>query len=124
MTLNVTFERIKRVINVDFDENAQSFNAYMGEVIDKTRKPVIEPLTITQNGEYIPRENVDGFNPVIVDVIGGNVEEYKGAYEVTPATTAQVLETARKVMRDDLTIKEIPYAEVSNAAGGNTISIG
>lgn len=111
-------------LSVEFEEIKQSFDADFGEVIDNTRKPIIEPLTVTENGEYHVNANADGFNPVIVDVIGGNVAEYKGNYEVTPAITAQVLETARKVMRDDVTVKEIPYAEVTNPAGGTTIIIG
>lgn len=32
------------------------------------KEPVLEPLNVTVNGEYIPPQNVDGFNSVIVNV--------------------------------------------------------
>ena len=49
---------------------------------------------------------------------------YDGSYIVTPKVTPQVLSTAEKKMADDLTVKEIPYYEVSNQANGKTIIIG
>lgn len=112
------------ILNVEFEENAKVIEANFGTLIDKTRKPIIEPLTITENGEYYVSENADGFNPVKVDVIGGDTEEYKGAYEVTPKLEAQTLPTAFKVMRNDVEIKEIPITKVSNTSGGNTVIIG
>lgn len=33
-----------------------------------SREPVIEPLSVNENGVYIPEEGVDGFNQVTVDV--------------------------------------------------------
>lgn len=48
--------------------------------------------------------------PVVTD-------PYNGPYEVTPMTIAQVLETELKNMRDDVTVKEIPYAETHNEHG-------
>lgn len=50
---------------------------------------------------------------------------YDGAYTVIPsATDAQTLETAKTYLDADVKIEKIPYAEVSNAAGGTTITIG
>lgn len=54
----------------------------------------------------------------------GNVESYTGSYEVTPRVSAQMLETANKLMQKDVAIRAIPYYDVSNTAGGNTIFIG
>ena len=52
-------------------------------------------------------------------------EQYKGDYDITPCRGAdQVLKTNNKVMLDDVTIKEIPYSQVSNLAGGTTCYIG
>jgi hypothetical protein len=124
MILNIEFKESNQHINVDFEENGKVIEANFGTVIDKTRKPVIKPITITENGEYYVDENTDGFNPVKVDVISGDVEEYKGAYEVTPKLEAQTLETAFKVMRSDVEVKEIPITRVSNTSGGNTVIIG
>ena len=55
-------------------------------------------------------------------VIGG--EQYEGSYDVTPKPTPQELETAKKVMADNVRVEAIPYYAVSNPAGGITIPIG
>ena len=47
---------------------------------------------------------------------------FDGPYEVTPAVYEQSLPTAHKMMRDDVTVFEIPYAEVSNVYG-TTVTI-
>ena len=57
-------------------------------------------------------------------VFVGDAERYEGEYEVTPAVEKQTLQTAKKIMKEDITVKEIPYAEVSNPAGGTTVIIG
>lgn len=54
---------------------------------------------------------------------GGTLPYYDGDYNVVPKVTNQVLETKNKSMRDDVTIEEIPYAEVSNPQGGVTATI-
>lgn len=51
-------------------------------------------------------------------------EKYEGTYIVIPQSKEQVLPTSNKYLIDDVTIKEIPYYEVSNDAGGKTITIG
>ena len=55
---------------------------------------------------------------------GTHIEHYQGPYEATPKTTAQVLETNKKFMDNDVTIKKIPFYEVGNNHGGTTITIG
>lgn len=53
-----------------------------------------------------------------------DAEVYSGSYEVTPkAYSPVVLETSNKLMKKDLTVREIPYFSVSNPAGGNTVYI-
>ena len=49
---------------------------------------------------------------------------YDGDYFVTPAATAQTLRTAQKKMIEDMVIKAIPYAEVTNTSNGKTVTIG
>lgn len=49
---------------------------------------------------------------------------FDGSYIVTPTANGTKLATSQKRMREDLTIKPIPFFEVSNDAGGNTIYIG
>ena len=51
-------------------------------------------------------------------------EIYDGEYVVIPKVTEQSLPTAEKFMEDDVTIKSIPYFNVSNTAGGSSVYIG
>lgn len=54
-----------------------------------------------------------------------NAEEYSGEYIITPLAFEQTtLETTGKLMRDDVTVLEIPYYRSSNPHGGDTIFIG
>ena len=55
---------------------------------------------------------------------GSAMERYPGPYDVTPTVDGQTLPTAKRRMTDDLSINPIPYAAVSNPAGGRTVTIG
>lgn len=59
-----------------------------------------------------------------VQIIGGGGDPYEGEYEITPKVNKQTIATRGKVMSDDVTILAIPYAEVANATGGQTVTIG
>lgn len=81
--------------------------------------PTAESLTLT----VLP--------PPLIDIaIGcGGVHEsadyYDGEYVVTPLAWEQtVLNTDGLLMRDDVTVLEIPYYRSSNPHGGDTIFIG
>ena len=52
------------------------------------------------------------------------VEYYKGNYTVTPKVEKQELETRQKFLTENVKIKEIPFFEVSNIEGGQTVFIG
>ena len=66
------------------------------------------------------------FNNVqtVVERIAVDVENYEGSYVVTPKVEAQVIPTANKFLSNDMTVKSIPYYEVSNTSGGSTVFIG
>lgn len=49
-------------------------------------------------------------------------DPYEGPYVVVPKTVDQILATNDKTMTDDVTVKEIPYAEVGNTYG-TTVTI-
>jgi hypothetical protein len=49
---------------------------------------------------------------------------FDGPYEVTPRFYEQKLETKEKLMIDDVTVEVIPAHEVTNPAGGLTVTIG
>lgn len=59
-----------------------------------------------------------------VQIIGGGGDPYEGEYDITPKKNKQTMATRGKVMSDDVTILAIPYAEVTNATGGQTVTIG
>lgn len=52
-----------------------------------------------------------------------DADPYTGSYEVTPKVDAQTLPTAQKLMTEDLTVKAIPFFDVSNNSGGRTVYI-
>jgi hypothetical protein len=56
---------------------------------------------------------------------GGSFPKYEGDYEVTPSLSEEIkLETAKKLMTDDVTVHKVPRYDVTNEAGGTTIYIG
>lgn len=65
---------------------------------------------------------------IVEGTIGHRVKEpldYSGAYEVTSMIDIeQTLETAKRYLDQNIKVKAIPYAEVSNLSGGRTVTIG
>ncbi len=57
----------------------------------------------------------------LTEYVGG--KPYTGEYTVTPKVEAQAMATKGKVMLDDVTVKAIPFFEVNNTSGGNTVFI-
>lgn len=54
----------------------------------------------------------------------GDYAKYTGEYEVTPRMNEEtVLDTAHKVLGDNVTVKKVPRYDVSNDAGGTTVYI-
>lgn len=61
----------------------------------------------------------------VVDRPKGDYQKYTGEYEVTPSLSEDItLDTAHKVMTDDVTVRKVPQYEIINDAGGNTLIIG
>lgn len=55
---------------------------------------------------------------------GGGWEVYTGDYEVTPdAHNEQVLETASKILRENITVHKVPFEQNHNPSGGMTAYI-
>jgi hypothetical protein len=64
-----------------------------------------------------------GFNNIQIVAERNVADLYAGSYEVTPEVDAQTLSTAKKLMTEDLTVKAIPFFDVSNNSGGRTVYI-
>lgn len=54
---------------------------------------------------------------------GGDYEFYEGSYNLIPKVSEQSIETKDKVMKNNVTVAEIPFHEVSNETG-TTVVIG
>lgn len=50
-------------------------------------------------------------------VVDHDYDPYRGDYTVIPKREDQTLATKGKNMEDDVTVTEVPYAEVSNESG-------
>ena len=71
----------------------------------------------------IPQEPVTVQLDAVTRTSSGDAQVYDGPYEAIPKVTAQTLPTAKKLMLEDVSVRAIPYFNVSNPAGGNTIYI-
>lgn len=52
-----------------------------------------------------------------IQIVNPSYDPYEGPYVVIPKRRDQVLATKDKDMTDDVTVKEIPWTEVSNPTG-------
>lgn len=79
-------------------------------------------------GSVIKKQNISGsifLKQTIKGVIGlpYSLNRYAGKYEVIPTIEGEKLETANKMLLDDVTIHPIPYQDVDNPQGGRTVTI-
>lgn len=79
-----------------------------------------EPLEVELSDEVLSVDIVGE----ITEVISSDIEHYKGDYVVTPKVSEQSFPTANKLMDGDVTVKAIPYYEVTNTSNGQTVIIG
>lgn len=70
------------------------------------------------------KEGNQGFATRFGEVLQIESPPYEGEYTVTPKIVSQTMETANKRMTEDVTVKAIPYYEVSNEHNGKTVIIG
>ena len=71
----------------------------------------------------IPQDPVTVQVDAVIRTSPADVQVYDGPYEAIPKVEGQTLQTAQKFMREDVSVRAIPYFDVSNPAGGNTIYI-
>lgn len=75
------------------------------------------PVVFSETGESIAAD----FGEIQSVNIGAEV--YEGDYVVTPKVDGQTIPTKGKVLIKDMTVKAIPYFDVSNTSGGSTVYI-
>ena len=71
----------------------------------------------------IPQETITVHVDTVTRTASNDVPVYDGPYEAIPKVEAQTLPTAKKMMTDDVTVHGVPFYEVSNDQGGNTVYI-
>lgn len=71
----------------------------------------------------IPQEPITVQVDAVTGTSANDVPVYDGPYEAIPKVEAQTLPTAKKLMTDDVTVHGVPFYEVSNDQGGNTVYI-
>ena len=71
----------------------------------------------------IPQETITVHVDTVTGTSSNDVPVYDGPYEAIPKVEAQTLPTAKKLMTDDVTVHGVPFYEVSNDQGGNTVYI-
>ena len=59
----------------------------------------------------------------VVEIVKSDANPYTGDYTVTPTVEGSTMPTKDKYMTKDVTIRPIPYYNVSNTAGGSTVYI-
>ena len=75
------------------------------------------------DGDLSSIESLDGEFGTYQKVYEADV--YEGEYEVTPMiATEQILETAQKMLSQNVTVKKIPIFITMNPQGGETVYIG
>lgn len=87
-------------------------------LVDKMTSTVIAKLTTTN------KTMIGAINELNSKQQNKDVDYYDGDYTVTPKVEKQELATRQKFLTEDVKIKEIPFFEVSNNEGGQTVFIG
>lgn len=72
--------------------------------------------------DFIIDEEEENLDFVIDEYTTVSPDTYEGSYDIIPRVNAQQLETANKLMRENVTVWGIPYEEVSNLYG-TTVTI-
>ena len=96
------------------------FNAVFGD-----SQQLIATMDELEENFYAVFGDEETFTAEFTETIGCHEVTYGGATIVIPkAFEIQTLETADKVVLDDIKVLEIPYTEVSNLSDGLTVIIG
>ena len=105
------------ILDADGKANKRTFmNKVWNYVVDKMTSAVVSKLTTTN------KTMIGAINEL--NSKQQNVDYYDGDYTVTPKVEKQELATRQKLLTEDVKIKEIPFFEVSNNEGGQTVFIG
>lgn len=110
---------------------ANSYLTLSGKIFsdDFVLSGIVNP-SIALTGHLSPKANVLSGVLNSRDKLVGNLAlptgytYFNGPYEVTPKINSQTIETKDKLMAKNISVKSIPYYEVTNSYNGLTIIIG
>lgn len=120
-TTKETLKDNDELIILDADGKANKrtlMNKVWNYVVDKMTSAVVSKLTTTN------KTMIGAINELNSKQQNKDVDYYDGDYTVTPKVEKQELATRQKFLTEDVKIKEIPFFEVSNNEGGQTVFIG
>lgn len=100
------------IIKVKFSELTKSLPVVFSELTKDI------PVTFEDKTELLPVK----FGEIQTVAIGG--AEYMGDYRITPKVKQQTVPTKDRLLRKDMTVEAIPFFNVSNTSGGDTVYIG
>lgn len=80
--------------------------------------------TVVLDGDLSLIIPVDGESGIVTKVIGQDLPTYTGVTEVDPDFDGVTLQTANKVLVNNITVNPIKVESVSNLSGGRTVYIG
>lgn len=128
LELKTSQSKKRKPVKLDID-GQDDREHYVVKPIEVTRQTI---LTVDDNQTLeLKTSRGKKTKPVKLDVdeafiIGrdDDREHYKGTYVVEPDFAGQTLETAKKIMDEDVVVEPIEVARTSNPAGGKTVYIG
>ena len=81
-------------------------------------------LSVSDQSQPVTLFVSDQLLNITYEVEDPNYPEYDGSYVVDPKRTVQILNTYKRAMEDNVTVKEIYFSQVENLSGGKTAFIG
>lgn len=115
-------------------EKYKSYNITLQMADGKLHKiPIAVPIGKDGEDGHTPVKGKDYWTPqdkaevkayVAAAVLEYMPEVYVGEHTVIPAVSEQTLDTAKKMVQEDIVVEAIPYSEVTNATNGKTVTIG
>ncbi|NBH27265.1 hypothetical protein D3Z60_16030 [Lachnospiraceae bacterium] len=85
----------------------------------------LDSLNGKMSGESVLRGTLSGGESLSGSIcVTKEYDVYSGDYKVVPrASGSQILNTANKVLKEDILVTEVPYWETSNEFNGTTVYI-